>query len=142
MPKFLNDTMFDAKKIIDLGDFMKEYFNAYKTSLDLYFNVIDRDQLMDFSNFSDDALECACHIGDTYRMMSDFKEAFKWLQQGYEELVTRNGKSDYRSLKSLELLSSLSIAMGNYQKAKQFSQKLYLSVEAKQIKNDEKLADA
>lgn len=142
VPKFLNQNIFDARKIIDLGNFMKEYFSAYKKALDLYFNVIDWDQSMDFSNFSDDELECACHIGDTYRMMSEFKEAFNWLQQGYQELVTRNGESDYRSLKSLELLSSLSLAMGNYQEAKQFSQKLYLSVEAKQVENDENLADA
>jgi hypothetical protein len=74
-----------------IGDFLKEYFNAYEAALSV-FRVVLRSG-SDESIFNDNfrikdsrELDCMSRIGDVYTRLSKYDEACKWLSKSYSEM--------------------------------------------------------
>ena len=80
------------EQVLLIGDFLKNYFNAYDSALKVYqlalkHELHEGNLLEDFYRIADSrALDCMSRIGDVYTRLSLYEEAHKWLSKSYSEM--------------------------------------------------------
>ncbi len=143
IPKFLQKTSYSkANKVLVVGDFLKEYFNAYDTALTVYLqSEIDMNKKT-FEDYTDEHIELMSRIGDVFTRMSKYEQAYMILSECYAELKKRRGDKDELSLQVLILLTRLAKDMGKYQESLELDTTLYEVTVKKYGESDEKVADA
>lgn len=78
---FCKELRLSFEQIVQIGDFLKEYFNAYDAALKIYKLISYTSSISESQKF-----DVMSRIGDVYTRLSDYNEGHNWLSQSYDGL--------------------------------------------------------
>lgn len=79
---FSTEKKFSFEQILQIGDFLKKYFNAYDAALQVYQTASYNLGITESQHF-----DCMSRIGDVYTRLSDYQEGYNWLSKSYTGLT-------------------------------------------------------